>query len=246
MLVGGMGLRLAGGYFYLEWFQAVSLLLMLAGATLILGGWLALRWAWLSIAFLIFMMPLPHRAEVALARPLQRVAALGSTYVLQVLGLPALAEGNVILVNDSRIGIVEACNGLGMLLVFFALATGVVILVQRHWLEKILLIASAAPIAVVVNVLRISVTGILYETSGRYWADLVFHDLAGWLMMPVALILIALELQLFNRLFVEPSTAPTKADGPAALALEAVQPKPLPQLRRQASPAPALKAGPPK
>ena len=52
------------------------------------------------------------------------------------------------------------------------------------------------PIAIAANVLRITVTGILHKTAGRQLADLVFHDLAGWLMMPLALGLMWCELRL--------------------------------------------------
>ena len=74
---------------------------------------LTLRWAWPSIAFLSFMVPLPYRAEAVLGAPLQRLATLSSTYVLQLFGLPAFSSGNTIVIDDYTIGIVDACNGLG-------------------------------------------------------------------------------------------------------------------------------------
>ena len=69
--------------------------------------------------------------------------------------------------------------------------------------ERLIVVASAIPIAVIANVLRITVTGVLHVTAGHRWADLVFHDLAGWLMMPLALGLLFLELRVLSRLFVE-------------------------------------------
>src|SRR5207245_3042137 len=170
-----------------DWFQAISLLPALAGASLLLCGWPGLRWSWPAIGFLFFMVSLPYRVETGLSRPLQQIATVAATYALQTLGQPALSEGNIIIVNQARVGVEEACNGLGMLLVFFALTTGVVILIQRSLLDKLVLLLTTAPIAVLVNVIRITVTGVLYETAGSQWADLVFHDLAGWLMMPMAL-----------------------------------------------------------
>jgi hypothetical protein len=59
-----------------------------------------------------------------------------STFVLQVLGRPAIAEGNVILLNDIELGIVEACSGLRMLVTFFTFSTGVAMLIRKPWLEK--------------------------------------------------------------------------------------------------------------
>ncbi len=109
----------------------------------------------------------------------------------------------MIVINESRIGVVEACNGLGMLLLFFALAAAVAVLARnRHWAERLLIVATAAPVAVLANVARITVTAFLHEFVSAHWADVVFHDLAGWLMMPFALGLLYLELYVLSKLFV--------------------------------------------
>lgn len=198
----GVFLRFAADYLYLDWLDAAAILPCLAGLTVLLGGKAALRWAWPAIAFLAFMIPLPFSLEIALAHPLQRVATIASTYILQTAGLPALSEGNVILINETRIGVVEACSGLSMLVIFFALSTAFTFVVKRPLWQKLVLVASAAPIALIANVTRISVTGIMHETVGHKAADLVFHDLAGWLMMPFALVMLWLELNALSRLFV--------------------------------------------
>jgi exosortase len=147
---------------------------------------------------------------VALTDPLQRIATLASTFALQTIGLPALADGNVILLNDVELGIVEACSGLRMLVIFFALSTAVVLVIKRRPWEKALLVASAVPIALVANVTRITVTGVLHETAGREIADAVFHDLAGWLMMPLALGLLWVELKLLSRLLLDTAPGPVR------------------------------------
>jgi exosortase len=213
LLLAAVLLRGGGALFYNDWLDAVSLLALLAGAVLLLGGWPMLRWSWLAIGFLIFMIPLPFRLEHSLAHPLQRVATLTATYTLQTLGFPTFAEGNVIHVKQASIGVVEACSGLGMLLLFFALATGVAILSRREFLDKLLIVASAAPVAVLANVIRITATAFLHVVAGSRWADLVFHDLAGWLMMPLALAMLWGELWLLHRLLIErpvPSLAPIR------------------------------------
>jgi exosortase len=207
LIGGGLLIRLAGAYFYYGWFEAVSLLPTLAGLCVLVWGWRSLSWSWPAIAFLVFMLPLPYRLESAMAHPLQRVATMVSTYALQTLGFPALAEGNVIHLDDVEIGVVEACSGLSMLFTFFAMATGVVLLMHRPWLDKLVIFASAVPIALAVNMIRIIVTGVLHETVGHRLANVVFHDLAGWLMMPVALGLLWFEITLLGLLLVTPGGA---------------------------------------
>jgi exosortase len=203
LLAAGLLLWLGGAYFHYVWIDAVSFLPCLAGLWLLIGGKTGWRWGWPAIAFLAFMVPLPYRFSLMMAGPLQRLATLASTFVMQTLGMPAVADGNVILLNEVEVNVVEACSGLRMLVVFFAFATAVALIVKRPLWEKLLLVASAIPIALVVNVLRITATGVLFETVNGQVAKLVFHDLAGWLMMPLALVILGLELQFLKRLVIE-------------------------------------------
>jgi exosortase len=218
LLAGGILLRFAGSWFYFEWFDPISLVPCLAGACLMVGGKSIWKWAWPSIAFLAFMIPLPFRLANALSDPLQHLATLTSTFALQTLGLPALAEGNTIQMDDVQINIVEACSGLSMMIVFFALSTGVALVVRRPLWEKGLILLSAIPIALVANVLRITVTGILFRLVSNEAADAFFHDAAGWLMMPLALALLWVQLRVMGRLLIDPSK-----EGPVRVGLEAVR-----------------------
>jgi exosortase len=237
LLLGlGVALRFAGDYAFLDWVDAFALLPCIAGLTLLLGGMAALRWAWPAIAFLGFMIPLPFTLEVALAHPLQRIATLASTYALQTLGLPALSAGNTIAINETRMGVVEACSGLSMLVIFFALSTAFSILAPRPLWQKLVLIASAVPIALIANITRITVTGVMHETVGHKAADLVFHDLAGWLMMPFALLLLWLELKALGRLIVEVSASAPAAVSPMAATLRPALPTKASKRRRAKKP----------
>jgi exosortase len=206
LLAAGLGARLVGTYFYFSWLDPLSLIPVAAGVFLMVGGWAALRWAWPACLFLFFMIPLPYSLSYMMSGPLQRLATIMSTFLMQMLGLPALAEGNTILVNDATIGVVEACSGLRMLMVFFALSTGVALVIQRSMVEKTILVLSAIPISLAVNILRITATGALHELGNGETANAFYHDLAGWFMMPLALVLLWGEYKLLVRLFV-PATA---------------------------------------
>jgi exosortase len=196
--------RIISGIFCFEWIDAVALLPCLVGVALLLGGKPALKCAWPAIAFLYFMIPMPYRVETALSAPLQRLATLGSVFLLQSFGQPAIAEGNTIMMNEIKLGVVEACSGLRMLVTFFTFSTGVAIVIRKPWLEKMCIVLSAIPIALVTNILRITATGLMYQHN-REFAHVFFHDLAGWFMMPVCLIFLGVELWLLNRLILQQS-----------------------------------------
>ncbi len=202
MLGAGFGLRLAGTVLDIDSVDAFSLLPTLAGLVWLVGGLAVWRWSWPAIVFLGFMLPMPYQLEIALAQPLRWLATEASTYVLQTLGFPALAEGNIIHIDQLKLGVIDACSGLGMLVTFFALATATAMVVKVPWLDRAVLVVSAIPIALIANITRITGTAVAHATLGEAAGKAVMHDLAGLLMMPLALGLLWLELRLLAHLLV--------------------------------------------
>jgi exosortase len=198
----GAGMRLAGDYSYISAPERFSLLPVLIGTSLVLGGRTALRWSWPAIAYLLFMLPLPGRLPVMLASSLQRLATAASTNVLETLGFPAQSEGNIIILSQIELGVVEACSGIRMLIVFCAISTAVAMIIDRSLLQRILIVLTAIPLALVCNISRIVLTGVLYESVSSQAAEFLFHDMAGVFMCIMAAGLLWFELQFLPRLFV--------------------------------------------
>jgi exosortase len=214
-LIGlGIAMHLGGAVTNHEWFESASLLPSLAGLCVMVRGWAALRLVGPSIAFLIFMIPLPYGVENALGESLQRLATLASTVVLEMLGMPALQEGNTITLAHAKIGVVEACSGLSMLTFFVAISVGLILVVRRPWVERVLILAGAIPIALIANIARITATGLLIEKVGHGIAGIDFHDLTGYLMMPFALGLLWIENALIGRLFTDAETQDGRIPAP--------------------------------
>lgn len=206
----GLILQCVGAFYYVRWLSSSSLVFYLGGIAVLVCGWAGLRWTAPALFFLFFMIPLPFRFENLMRQPLQRASTMASAFALQTFGLPAVTQGNIILLSDVQgqpieLGVVDACSGLKMLIVFFCLTTAFAILVKRPIGERLLILLSTIPIAMICNITRITVTGLLYATVGEKLANLVFHDLAGWLMMPMALLLLWGELWLLSVLFVDDS-----------------------------------------
>ena len=81
---------------------------------------------------------------------------------------------------------------------------------RRPLWERLIVFVSGVPIAIASNVARISVTGILFASQQSELARVVFHDLAGWLMMPFAFALLCAELWLLSRLIIIEDKVPLK------------------------------------
>lgn len=215
------------------WIESATLPLAVAATVLALGGWRFLRWAGPSIAYLWFMLPLPPSLNEKLAGNLQDLATVGSTSLLQAMGLPTLADGHVIYIGTHQLEVERACSGLSMLMTFVALITATTILIERPIWEKLVLLASAVPIALISNILRIVLTAWAYhkigpegvvlprwlDAKGAWTVGKLSHDTAGWAMMPIALGLVWIELRLMAWLVVEDeerAISPLLAQGGAA------------------------------
>jgi exosortase len=200
--LGGV-VHYGAGLLYFETQDAWSILLWLAGVVWLFCGWRVLGWCSPAIAFLAFMVPLPWRMETVLSHPLRRIATEISCWVLQGLGQPALAEGNTILINDMQLEVADACSGLRIFVGTLALAFAFVMLVRRVWWQKLVLVASVVPIAILANVCRVVSTGLLYQYVSSAGAKAFVHDVSGWAMIPLAAGLFALVLWYVDRLFHE-------------------------------------------
>ena len=196
-----------------EWSETATLLPVIACLALTFGGWPLLGRIWPAIAFLVFMLPLPQSVNSMLSQPLQRFATLGSCTLLKLTGLWIVGEGNVIIVDADPLEVAAACNGLSMLMCLSATVAAMTILLPLEIWKRIVLLASIIPVALISNILRISATAWCYHLlgaeSGRHFA----HDAAGWLMMPMALILVSIELRLLSWLVIaEEEISPTRPD----------------------------------
>ena len=185
------------------WVEEATIPVAAACLILAFGGWGLLWWATPALFFLLFILPLPPRINVVAASPLQTMATLASTAILTTTGLPVLHEGHVIFVGSQPLEVARACSGLSMLMSFAALVTAMTIIQRERPLwERIVLMLSLVPIALLVNILRIVATGWAYHVLGHDFGEKIAHDLAGWLMMPAALVFVVLELKILSWLII--------------------------------------------
>ena len=206
LLVASLAMRLLVARYRIITIDMYTFVPALAGAVLLGGGWSMFRWAWAPVAFLIFMYPLPDEATRYLLGPLQTLATMVSTYAIQTLGVDAIREGNQIVVGEHHLGVVDACSGLRMLTIFIALSVAIVMLGELAWYENLVILASAIPIALAVNAIRITLTGVMYTIDPEL-AEKIFHDWAGYFMMPLALGMLYLVQKLLINLFVPEEAA---------------------------------------
>jgi exosortase len=210
LLVVAHAARMCGLLFMFESAQRYSLVFTIAGLVLLVAGWQVFRRASWILLFLFLMVPLPGRIHNMISGPLQRLATSGSVFILEVF-LPRVSQqGNVVMLNENTpMAVAEACSGLRMLTAFIIVAGFIAYMIKRARWQKAIVLTSSIPVAVVCNVIRIVVTAILMLMVSTQAGEKFFHDFAGVVMMPAAVLLLFGEIWLMDRLVLpEPVAQP--------------------------------------
>ncbi len=202
MLVFAAGLIVSvfGECFFYSSLENLGMVICANGLAMSLLGWQGYKRLWCPLVFLVLMLPLPHRIHDMVLLPLQGVGARISATVLETIGVPVARFGHVLEVEGHKIAVAEACSGLRMVFAFL-IVTGVVayVIEQRRW-QKIAVLLSSIPIALFCNVVRIVFAAYMYSIGQEWLAQGAFHGAAGLAMMPVALVLVYLEVRLLSNL----------------------------------------------
>jgi exosortase len=211
LLVLAQAARAFGLLFMFESAERYSLVLTLAGLVLMVAGLQVFRNVLWILLFLFLMVPLPGRVHNMISGPLQRMATSGSVFVLEALLGRVSQQGNVMMVHGESLGVAEACSGLRMLTAFVMVSAFIAYMIKRSRLQKVTLLLSSIPVAVICNILRIVVTAILMLVASAEVAQRFFHDFAGLVMMPAAVMLMFGELWLMKKL-VAPEADPRQVE----------------------------------
>jgi exosortase len=212
ILLVSLAARLGASYVDMNPVDRLTYVGALLGVCQMVGGTSLLKWAGPAVGFLVFMYPLPSVLESSVLLFLQKLAAISSTWVLQLLGAPALRDGNRIMIDQLPLEVADACSGLRMSTIFGAMSVAMAILINRPWWDRVTILLSAIPIALITNVIRITLTALLFMffPESELIHQLV-HDWAGLAMMPIAMGLLWIELQLLEQI-----TVPIESDDYAA------------------------------
>ena len=195
--------RIYGLLFMFESAERYSLVLTVAGLVLVVGGWQVFQRVKWILLFLVLMIPFPGRVHNLISSPLQRIATTGSVFLLEAVGIRVSQQGNVVTLNGKLpLAVAEACSGLRMLTAFIIVAAFIACMVNRSRLQKAILLLSSIPVAVLCNIVRISVTAVLMVAVNADVAQKFFHDFAGLVMMPIAVLLMFAEIGLMDRLII--------------------------------------------
>ncbi len=171
-----------------------SLIVVLIGLALFLGGWTRTKMLAFPIAFLALMIPPPAGLLQHLTWPLQLFTARFSTEVLHLLGYPVLVQGIYIDLPTVRLEVAEACSGFRSLIALGSTGVLLAYMTQRRWTYRVLVVAAVVPIAILANAIRVTVNIIMGIYEGT------FHMVSGWMVFVLATLLLLSLATVLGRL----------------------------------------------
>jgi exosortase len=182
---------LVGEMDFLVTIRPFTLVGALATVLWTLYGWRAVRLATPVLVVLLLMCRLPGPLERAITVPLTQYASLLATGLLHLSGIPTTLDGNLIHIPGmDRMWVADACSGIRSLISLTCLAILACIVWQRPLWMRVAVVLAAAPIAVVVNGVRIWLTGWLSVHAGPESAQGFYHNAEGFGMFAIAALLL--------------------------------------------------------
>lgn len=187
-----------GGEFYIIY---LSSWFILVGICVLNMGIRKVKTIIFPLFFILTMFPLPNFFNFKITLILKIISSKLGVMMMQVYGMSAYREGNVIDLGFTKLQVVDACSGLRYLFPMIVLSILLAYFYKARWWKKLVLVLSSVPLTILTNSLRIALTGILSEKFGSKVVEGFFHDFEGWLIFMITLGILLGEMWILEKLF---------------------------------------------
>jgi exosortase len=191
LLVVAVLIRCASGLAAELFTMRGSVVMALGAITIYQFGFRQLLHWWLPFALLCLSIPLPELVTQALALPLQFKASQMGAALLEMRNVPVRLSGNVILLPGRQLFVTEACSGLRSLTALLSMAVLFGALMLKTPISRVALVLLAIPVAIVINGIRVFLTGFLVFFVSPAFGEGFMHKTEGWLLFLVSLSVLA-------------------------------------------------------
>ena len=148
---------------------------------------------WFPLLYLGFLIPPPLWLMDSITAPLKVFVSFVTTEGLQLVGIPVFREGVTLSVGHYQLLVEDACSGMNSITGLVAISLFYIYLLRgASWRYSLFLACLVIPIAVVANIIRVTVLVLLTYFFGDAVAQGFLHMAAGLLLFTSALLLVFL------------------------------------------------------
>lgn len=183
---------------------AYAIIIWIYGILLISFGWRTGWLFWPAVLHLVYMLPLPDTLYYKMSAWLQLISSELGVWFLRGMNVPVFLEGNIIDLGVFKLHVAEACSGLRYLFPILSFSYIFAVLYRGPMWHKAVLLVSAAPITVLLNSVRIAITGYIVNNFGLDWVEGATHFFEGWVIFIACILLLFLMTRLM--MFVDKQT----------------------------------------
>jgi exosortase len=155
LVLAALFFYLVSQYAEITTLASLAMILFLAAGLLFLCGWRVFELCIFPLFLLFFMVPVPAQIYAYLTIPLQLFVTKVTVLVVSLLGVPIMREGNVLYLPEHTLQVVQACSGLRSIMSLLTLGAVMGYFFLKLNFSRALLLASAIPIAISVNIVRV-------------------------------------------------------------------------------------------
>jgi exosortase len=166
--------------------SAAALLLALPGFSLLLLGPARTRAIAFPLAFLAFALPIPLAFTEQIHWQLRQIATAGTAFAVPLFGIPVFAEGTTLHMANGALQVADACSGFSTLYAAIAVAALTAYSTTSRT-RRLVVLLSAAPLAIAANLLRVIVLVLLVVWQGEAILETIVHPLSGMATFALAL-----------------------------------------------------------
>ena len=180
-----------------HWICQLSMPVMIFGATLYLAGPRVAFLAMVPIFYLWLGMPWPEKLYREIATPMQELAAGMSASILRLCGVQVIQSSSSLRITsvtgvEYPLQVAEACSGVRSLMAFVALGVAMAYIEPRALWQRIVIIGAGVPIALFVNILRVTATCTAFVLDKEEFGREFMHTAMGMVLLIPALLLLML------------------------------------------------------
>jgi len=224
-----------------DYIKDLAIPVTLIGLVLFTCGWQVMKYMWFPILFLVCAFPWPGLVYSRIAGPLQQLAATVAVEVLKLTGVEAAQNGTKIMIARGILpprvlNVAEACAGMRSLMTFITVGAAMAFLSVRPLWQKLVITASAIPIAIFCNVMRVSGQGLLDKYGSQEWSEGFAHQFAGMVMLVPAFFLLLLVGIILDMAVIDVADPAASSSGNRSVAKPVAQPQVLTRRRAVSKP----------